>query len=104
MATYKAIKGLKIQTFSGDHPNAAAGDVWYNSTLGKLRVHKVGAGAWSSGANYPAARKMKTSFGTKSACIYVGGTFPPDSTDTNECFEYNGTAWSEGAEFPADVE
>ena len=62
MATYKAIKGLKIQTFSGDHPNAAAGDVWYNSTLGKLRVHKVGAGAWSSGANYPAARKMKTSF------------------------------------------
>ena len=41
MATYKAIKGLGIQTFSGDHPNAAAGDVWYNATLGKLRVHKL---------------------------------------------------------------
>ena len=100
MADYKAIKGLGIQTFSGDHPNAASGDVWYNATLGKLRVHKLGAGAWSSGANLPTARYIKTSFGTTTAAIYVGGAQPPDSALQNEVLKYNGTAWSEEADFP----
>ena len=55
MSDYKSIKGHSIQTFTGDHPNAASGDIWYNSTLGRFRVHKLGAGAWSSAANLPTA-------------------------------------------------
>ena len=103
MADYKAIKGLGIQTFSGDLPNAASGDVWYNATLGKFRVHKLGAGAWSSAANLPTARKLKSSFGTKTAAIYVGGTQPPNSVLQTEVLKYNGTAWSEEADFPQEL-
>mgnify|MGYP003323760268 CR=1 FL=1 len=37
MADYKAIKGWTIQTVSSDPSNITAGDIWYNSTLGKIR-------------------------------------------------------------------
>ena len=38
MADYKAIKGWTIQTVSSDPSNLIAGQVWYNSTLGKIKA------------------------------------------------------------------
>ena len=43
MADYRAIKGLSIQTVAGDPSTVQIGDIWYNSTLGKLRGAKLAA-------------------------------------------------------------
>ena len=51
MATYKAIKGLTIQTVSGDPSNLEAGLIWYDSTDKKVQGAKLGSAAWSSGDN-----------------------------------------------------
>ena len=49
MATYKEIHGVKVQYRDSD-PTAVEGDVWYNSTTGKLKMY-AGVGAWASGTN-----------------------------------------------------
>ena len=53
MADYKAIKGFNIQTVSSDPSNLQLGEMWYNSTTGKLKVTKLGVAAWATGGNYP---------------------------------------------------
>ena len=47
MATYKAIHGVNIQYRDSD-ATAIEGDVWYNSSTGKLKMYAA-LGAWSSG-------------------------------------------------------
>ena len=56
MADYKAIKGHHIETVAGDPSTIQIGDIWYNSTLGKLRGGKLGAGSWASGGYMNQAR------------------------------------------------
>ena len=51
MADYRAIKGLHLQSVSSDNAVIQAGDIWYNSTLGKIRGAKVGAGTWATGGD-----------------------------------------------------
>ena len=49
MATYKEIHGVKVQYRDSD-ATAVEGDVWYNSSTGKLKMYS-GVGAWSTGGN-----------------------------------------------------
>ena len=101
MADYKAIKGHTIETVAGDPSVLQAGDIWYNSTLGKVRVHKLGAGAWSSGANNPAPSSLAFvgAFGTATAGVWVGG-YVDDASYSDATLEYDGTSWTEGNDLP----
>ena len=71
----KEIKGLYIQTVSSDPSNITAGDVWYNSTLGKLRGAKQ-VGAWASGGNMNTARQIVAGAGIQTAALVFGGNVP----------------------------
>ena len=64
MADYKAIKGESIQTVSSDLSNPILGQVWYNSTLGKVRVAKTQVGAWATSNNMATARGESSGAGT----------------------------------------
>ena len=39
MATYKEIQGFNIEVLSADPANPSIGEVWYNTTAGKLKVN-----------------------------------------------------------------
>ena len=69
MADYKAIKGWTIQTVSSDPSNLTTGQVWYNSTLGKVRGAQLAAGSWASGGNMnaPGTNAAGASNGTPTA-------------------------------------
>ena len=57
MTAYNTIKGLKVKYLSADPANPEAGQVWYNSDTGNLRINGVqGTGAWSSGGTMNQAR------------------------------------------------
>ncbi len=94
MANYREIKGFTIQTFSSDPSNPIDGQVWYNSTLGKVRVYKQTAGAWSTAPNCNSGRNFQATMGTQTAGLQTGGYHDPGVTSDSE--EYNGTAWAEG--------
>ena len=90
MATYKAIKGLSIQTVAGDPSNLAAGDIWYDSVARKVQAAKIVAGTWASGGDFntPRAGKMSGGLTYETAIIAGGG-----STKATEL--YDGTSWTE---------
>ena len=103
MADYKAIKGLTIQTVSSDPSNITAGDVWYNSTLGKIRGAAPAAGAWATGTAFNTARGDMSTMGdgTTSSIRMAGGAGHPDGPPgpgrvINE--SWNGTSWTEDAD------
>ena len=73
MADYKAIKGWTIQTVSSDPSNLTTGQVWYNSTLGKIRGAKLAAGSWASGGNTSSGHWLMDSlFGSQTAAAIAG--------------------------------
>ena len=49
MAGYNTIRGLRVKYLSADPANPEAGQVWYNSTTGNLRVDGIAlAASWAS--------------------------------------------------------
>ena len=95
MADYKAIKGWTIQTVSSDPSNLIAGQVWYNSTLGKLKGAKLAAGAWASSPAVNTGRHGQGSAGqTTEACLIAGGI---GGQQLNEV--WNGSSWTEAGDF-----
>ena len=99
MTDYKGIHGGKVQNFSTNPPAPILGQVWYNSTLGKVRVHKLGAGAWSSGTNFPRTTSYSAAFGTSTAAVWVGGYEPdPAGIYYDTTVEYDGSSWTESGD------
>ncbi len=94
MADYKAIKGWTIQTVSSDPSNPIAGQVWYNSTLGKIKA--AGASGWATGGNLNTARAAGIGAGTQTAALHISGN--PDRTIVEA---YDGSSWSEGPDLNA---
>ena len=96
MADYKAVKGLTIQTVSSDPSNITAGDVWYNSTLGKIRGAQAAAGAWASGGNLSrGAAGNSAGCGTQTAAINAGGYRGSPSGNVALAETYDGSSWTE---------
>jgi len=95
MATYKGIKGVKVETKASD-PTAseADGTVWYNSTGATLKYAIAGAGAWASGGNMTTARHYVNAArnAPQSASLVFAGY---NSGARDETEKYNGTAWTE---------
>ena len=91
MATYKGIKGFNIKYLDSDPPNPVEGEIWYNSSAGKLRGYALGTGAWSSGGNMASGVQNGWMSGTTHAnSIYFGGGTPP----TANTQAYDGTTWT----------
>ena len=103
MTTYKAIRGLTIQTVAGDPDPLTTGDIWYSSITKKIRGAKLAAGAWSSGVNVNSARaNLEGADGSSipAGLIFAGRT--TGSAGGGETEEYNGTAWSEQSDLNVD--
>ena len=94
MATYKAIKGLTIQTVAGDPGTLVDGLIWYDSGAKKIQGAKTAAGAWASGGNLPGPASTNYGFGTLTAGVSAGGELSGSSNA--EAFHYNGTSWTAG--------
>ena len=107
MATYKGIKGVKVQTKAAD-PTAseADGTVWYNSTSPSALKYSIqSAGAWASSPAINTARDALASAGIQTAALCMGGRYG-GSTGMTETESYNGSTWTSvnsvntGREYP----
>ena len=95
MATYKGIKGFKVQSQAAD-PTANEGQIWYNSTSAALKYDHIGAGAWASAGNLTQQRyRFSGGFGTATTAVMVGGVGVPGYAVQTSTEEYNGTGWTE---------
>ena len=89
MAEYKEIKGFNVQTISSDPSTINEGDIWYNSTSGKLKAGIV-AGTWATAPNYPVALSAQgQGAGTATAALGFGG-----SSASTVSAEYDGSSWT----------
>ena len=93
MATYKAIKGINIQTIAGDPGTVQVGEIWNKSILGKLRVGQTTAAAWSTGGNLNTAGEAISGAGTQTAGLCIG-RYPPFLALWET---YDGSSWTESA-------
>ena len=102
MATYKGIKGVKVQSRASD-PTAseATGTVWYNTATTALKYAIEGAGTWAAGGTMGTARYGLMAEGnagvSSSSAQVAGGYTGPPPTGRNYTEQYNGTAWTEVA-------
>ena len=99
MATYKGIKGFKVQSLASD-PTASEsiGQMWYNTTSAELKYSIEGAGAWASGTAFNTGRANLGVAGTTTAAVIFGGdTGGPARA---ECETWNGSTWTEVVNLP----
>jgi len=98
MATYKGIKGVRVQSLATD-PTAleAVGTVWYNTATTALKYAIQGAGAWASGTAMTTGRATPGSAGTTSLALVWAGETPSYTVNTET---WNGSSWSEVANLP----
>ena len=92
MAAYKDLVGQKITKVTSNPGEPKTGQMWYNSTNGKLRGLGI-VEAFSSGAPLATGRAQGSGAGTQTAGLFVGGRLGPPG-DTTACENYNGTGWS----------
>jgi len=97
MATYKGIKGVKVQNKATD-PTAseAVGTVWYNSTSPSALKYSIqGTGAWASATAMNTHHTGAGGAGTVTAALMASGSNHP-TTVTQNSETYNGSTWTEG--------
>ena len=88
MTDYKDIIGLDVEAKSDNPTNVITGEIWFNTTTGKLRYKKPdGAAAWSTGGDLNVGRKSHGGAGTQTAALVFGGE--------PETELYNGSSWTE---------
>ena len=94
MATYKSIKGYKVQSLGSDPSPVTEGQIWYDTAANALKFSGL-AGAWASGGNLPVARRNEGGIGSQTAALAVMGT-PPGSYPqvTTNAETYDGTNWT----------
>jgi hypothetical protein len=98
MATYKSVKGYKVQSRASD-PTVNEGQIWYNTASNALKYDAVGAGAWSAGTDMNTGREGGgTGFGTQTAGVAIGGAPSPKAVE-----EYNGIGWTTVTDIPTAV-
>jgi len=94
MATYKGIKGVKVQSLASDPPAAqSVGQLWYNTTSNELKYSIEGGGAWSTGGVVNTTAYFPGNLGIQTAAMKFGGQAYPFTANSET---YNGTGWTEG--------
>ena len=95
MAAYKDLVGQKITKVTSNPGEPKTGQMWYNSTDGKLRGLGISESFTSVGAlNYARDALQIGSVGTQTAGIAFGGRTHPPESFRGETEEYNGSGWS----------
>jgi hypothetical protein len=94
MTTYNQLAGFRVNYLSTDPTlnSGNEGQVWYNSTSGKLKA-LVQIKSWAAGGSLSTARERLAGAGTQTAGLGFGGTTGAVSAATEE---YNGSAWTGG--------
>ena len=91
--------GSAIPSVASDPPSPTLGDIWYNSSTGKLKNYGFAVAAWASGGNINTSRSQLGGAGTKSAGLVFGGSVTnstaPSATNGQKTELYDGTSWSE---------
>ena len=95
MADYKAIKGWAIHTVSSAPSNPILGQVWYNSTLGKIKVAKTSTGAWASGGDVNTERAALTGTGADNEAVIIFGGNTIHGARQAVAETYDGSSWTE---------
>jgi hypothetical protein len=86
--------GDAIESTATDPVSPSEGQLWYNSSEGKLKIYGLVADAWASGGNLNTARSLLAGAGasTQTAGLVFGGNPGPTQTGVTE--SYNGTSWT----------
>jgi hypothetical protein len=100
MADYKAIKGFRIQTFSSDPSNLVKGQVWYNSTVGKVKG--AAGGSWASAPSLNNGTYQGGGMGSQTAALSTGGKASPTAYSA-KTEEYDGSSWTEVEDLPTAI-
>src|SRR6056300_1253264 len=79
--------GSAIPSVASDPPSPTLGDIWYNTTTGKLKNYAQTAAAWASGGNMGTGRYMFAGCGLTSSGLAFGGETPSTTSNSEE---YNG--------------
>ena len=99
MANYKEIIGLDIEAKSANPTDTVTGEIWFNTTTGKLSYKKPdGANTFTTGGDLNVGRKLLGGCGTQTAALAFGGVgvVPPHAgVDQALTEEYNGSSWTE---------
>ena len=96
MAAYKDLVGQKITKVTSNPGEPKTGQMWYNSTDGKLRGLGI-LEAWSSATDALYPSYNTTGFGAQTGSVFVGGSYPGYVNLTQE---YNGSGFSTGGNYP----
>ena len=89
MATYKELHGINVQYRDSD-ATAIEGDVWYNSSTGKLKMYAA-LGSWASGGTLNTGRHAGSGSGSATAAIIFAGQDPKYAIAET----YDGSTWTE---------
>ena len=91
MSIYRTVKGYSVKSVSSDPANVKEGQIWYNSSVQKIKVAPKIA-AWASGSSLGTARGNAAHDGIQTAAFIAGGG---PATVNHE--QYDGTDWTEAA-------
>ena len=95
LTTFPPSVDAGIPVVSSNPSPVSEGDVWYNSSINKLRVQgtDLSGSSWSSGGSLNTARASMGdgAVGVQGATIAIGGANP----ETANCEEYDGSSWTE---------
>jgi len=95
MAAYKDLVGQKITKVTSNPSEPKTGQMWYNSTDGKLRGLAI-TSSWISQTPLNTGVYGSSSGGTANAYFVAGGNLsPPLGGVTNKNEQYNGSGFSE---------
>jgi len=83
--------GDAIESVATDPVSPSEGQLWYNTTIGVLKVYKSLGGVWAAGGNMNTTRTTAGLAGTQTSAIAAGGFAPGPSSATEL---YNGTSWT----------
>ena len=98
MAAYKDLVGQKITKVTSNPGEPKTGQMWYNSTDGKLRGLGIIEATRSATSMTTKRSLFGSGLGTSTAGLTVGGL--DDSTYLNAVEEWNGSGWSAGGNYP----
>jgi len=94
MAAYKDLVGQKITKVTSNPSEPKTGQMWYNSTNGKLKGLGV-VSAWRSGTSYSTAGYGAAGSGSLTAGLIAGrNTLASGDTPSNATEEWNGSGWA----------
>ena len=95
VTAFSSSLGDAIESVATDPVSPSEGQLWYNTTIGVLKVYDGTLAAWASGGNMTTARGYLAGAGTQTAGLaFSGVTGATTNSDSTE--EYNGTSWSAG--------